>query len=244
MAESEAAYQLRSRFIMNSKELNEGKPCKSTQRAQLTRLIQELEREEKSLVPPEASLEQDAPPVIGAEFHHEKTSRHAIGYAALLLTLALLVFAITWMRRDFTPAEAPEWKPAFTLAEVAREKGELYDAKGLYLQAGRFAARSDDWAGLLAAACGLDKLETKPAPYSSRDSFLLRAISAAEKKQSRAGMTAIARAFTLVGERQLASVALSRVRENWPAENSASTDIALPDCWKDMADHRIDLTGE
>lgn len=235
---------MRSRFSMQPKKLNDGKPSKSTQRAQLTRLILKLEREEEILIRPEASLDRNPLPVIGAEYRHGTTSRRAIVYGVLSLSFVLSVFSLTWMRREFEPAEVPQWKPVFALAEVAREKGALYDAKGFYSQAGTFAAWRDDWAGLLAVACGLDKLEKKPARYSARESLLLRAMAAAEKKQSRAGITAVARAFALLGEQELASVALSRVRKNWAAEDSDPGDVALPDCWTDRPDNGIDLTGE
>lgn len=193
---------------------------------------------------PEASLEQDPLPVISAERRHEKPSRRAIVYGALSLSFVLSVFALTWMRRDFKPTEVPKWEPVFALAEVAREKGELYDARGLYSQTGRFATWSDDWVGLLAAACGFDKLEKKTNPYSARDSLLLRAMAAAEKKQSRAGITAVAKAFTFLGRHESAAMALSRVRKNWAAEDNNPADVALADCWTNTPDHKIDLTGE
>jgi hypothetical protein len=175
---------------------------------------------------------------------HERSSRNAIAYGAVSLSVIFSLLALLWMWRDFQPADAPGWKPVLALAEVAREKGEIYDAKALYTEAGRFAAWRDDWPGLLAAACGLAKLEPKLSRYSERQTFLLRAMAAAEKKQSRAGIAAVARAFTFFGEPQLASVATSRIRQNWAAEDANSAELALSGCWNETPDHTIDLTGE
>jgi len=224
---------------MQQKEVNDGKTRSNTQRAQLTRLILKLEREEHGLIEPEPLVATDAPPQISAENNHETNSWRTIFYGALALSFVLLL-ALTWMRRDFKPAEVPQWKPVFALAEAAREKGELYDAKGLYSQAGRFAAWRDDWAGILAAACGLDKLEKKPSRYSARDALLLRAMTAAEKTESRTGITAVAKAFTLLGKHQSASMVLSRVRKNWATENNESADVVLSDCWTGAPDQTID----
>jgi len=229
---------------MQLKELNDGKMSKPTQRAQLTRLILELEQEQASAMHPEASLDRDPLPVINAQRLRENPARRAIAYGALFSIFVLSLASLTWIWRDSKPLEIPDWKPVFTLAEVAREKGELYDAKELYSQAGRFAAWRDDWAGLLAAACGINKLEKRTVRYSPRESLLLRAMTAAEKKQSRAGITAVGKAFTLLGEHELASIALSRIGKLWPAEDNDITDTALSDCWTDTANYRTNLSGE
>ena len=230
--ETEKACQLLSRFTMQPKKVGDGKPSSSNQRAQLTRLILNLERDEQRLAEPGSLTIRDASPWISAEKNHLANPWHAIGSGGLALSIIfILLLALTWMRRDFKPVELPQWRPVFALAEVAREKGELYDAKGLYSQAGTFAAARDDWRGLLAAACGIDRLEKKAVRYSGRESLLLRAMAAAEKKQSRAGITSVAEAFALLGEHELASVALSRVRKDWATENSESADV-FSDCWK------------
>ena len=229
---------------MQSTELNGGE-ANNTARAQLTRLILRLEEEEKKKDLCRAGpLEPEPEPVGSARQTHEQSSRNAIAYGVVSLSVVSSLLALLWMWRDFQPAEPPEWKPVAALAEVAREKGELYDARGLYSQAGRFAAWSDDWAGLLAAACGFDKLEKRPTPYSARDSLLVRAVTAAERKQSRAGMTAVARAFAYLGKHESAAMALSRIRNNWPSEGADAADLALPDCWTEIPGHKMDLTGE
>ena len=228
---------------MQPKDLDDGKTGRGTQRAQLTRLVLKLEREEQSMTEPKTLVAGDAPPYTATENKHGKNSVRAILYGALALSL-LFSITLTWMLRDLKPTEVPSWKAVLALAEVAQEKGDLYDAKALYSQAGGLAAWNDDWAGLLATACGLDKLEKKPSRYSARDALLLRAMAAAEKKQSRAGMTAVAQAFTSLGKHEPASMALSRIRNNWPAEQNDSGNVIRSDCWADVPDHILDLTGE
>ncbi len=235
---------MRSCLTMQLKQLNDGKIIKPTQRAQLTRLVLKLEQEQASAMRLEALPDRDPLPVIKAERPGENPVLRAIAYGTLFSMLILSLACLTWIWHDFKPLEIPDWKPVFTLAEVAREKGELYDAKELYSQAGRFAAWRDDWAGLLAAACGINKLEKRTVRYSPRESLLLRAMTAAERKQSRAGISAVGKAFTLLGEHELASVALSRIGKLWPAEDNDVADTALSDCWTGTASYKTDLSSE
>jgi hypothetical protein len=131
----------------------------------------------------------------------------------------------------FQRAEIPDWKPVLELAETARERGDLYYAKSLYLQVGRLAAGRDDWAGLLAAACGMKKLDRQRGRYSATNTLLLRAMVAAETRQSRQGMAAVGKAFSALGEDKVASMVLSRIRTNWVDKTDDSADVASPDCW-------------
>jgi hypothetical protein len=101
------------------------------------------------------------------------------------------------------------------LADTARGRGELHYAKSLYLQVGRLAASRDDWAGLLAAACGIKKHDRGRGRYSATNMLLLRAMVAAEAGQSRSGMAAVGKAFSALGEDKVASMVLSRIRTNW-----------------------------
>jgi hypothetical protein len=154
----------------------------------------------------------------------------AITYRASLLAFLVLA-ALTWTQCDFSEREIPDWKPVLALADAAQEKGDLYYAKSLYLQAGRLAVWRDDWAGLLAAGCGTRKLERERGPYSSTNALLLRAMAAAEKRQSRSGLVAVAKAFAALGDDKIASMVLSRIGKNWVEETSDSADIVSPGCW-------------
>ena len=157
-------------------------------------------------------------------------SRWAITYRASLLAFLFLA-ALTWSQCDFSGREMPDWKPVVALADAAQEKGDLYYAKSLYLQGGRLAVWRDDWAGLLAAACGVKKLERERGPYSSTNALLLRAMVAAEKRQSRSGLVAVAKAFAALGDDKVASMVLSRIGTNWVEETNDSADIVSPGCW-------------
>jgi len=157
-------------------------------------------------------------------------SWRTISYRASLLAFLVLA-ALTWAQCDFSGREIPDWKPVLAVADAAREKGDLYYAKHLYLQGGKFAVWRDDWAGLLAAACGIKKLERERGPYSSTNALLLRAMVAAEKKQSRLGLVAVAKAFAALGEDKVASMVLSRSGKNWLEETNDSADIVSPGCW-------------
>jgi hypothetical protein len=153
----------------------------------------------------------------------------AITHRASLLALLVLA-ALTWTQCDFSGREIPDWKPVLALADATQEKGDLYYAKSLYLQGGRLAVWRDDWAGLLAAACGIKKLERERGPYSSTNALLLRAMVAAEKRQSRSGLVAVAKAFAALGEDNVASMVLSRVGKNWVEKTNESADIVSPGC--------------
>jgi hypothetical protein len=134
---------------------------------------------------------------------------------------------LTWRQCDFSRQEIPDWKPILALADAARGRGDLYYAKHLYLQAGKFAVWRDDWAGLLAAACGIEQLERKRGPYSAANALLFRAMVAAEKRQSQAGLVAVAKAFAALGEDQVASMVLSLVESKKPID---SAEIVSPGC--------------
>jgi hypothetical protein len=153
-----------------------------------------------------------------------------VTYRAILLALLVLA-ALAWTQCDFSGRESPDWKPVLALADAAREKGDLYYAKHLYLQGGKFAVWRDDWAGLLAAACGIKKLERKRGPYSSTNALLLRAMVAAQKRESRSGLVAVAKAFAALGDDKVASMVLSRIGTNWVEETNDSADVISPGCW-------------
>jgi hypothetical protein len=138
---------------------------------------------------------------------------------------------LTWTQCDFSGREIPDWKPVLALADAAWEKGDLYYAKHLYLQGGRFAVWRDDWAGLVATACGIKKMERERGPYSSTNGLLLRALVAAEKRQSRSGLVVVAKAFAALGEDKVTSMVLSRIGKNWAEETNDSADIVSPGCW-------------
>ncbi|MGH7830379.1 MAG: hypothetical protein ACREP8_09405, partial [Candidatus Binatia bacterium] len=116
-------------------------------------------------------------------------------------------------------------------AERLREEGDLYQAKVFYSQAGRIASWQQDWQGLLAVSCGLKKLDGVGDPFGMTYTLLLRAMVAAENKQSRAGIRAVAKAFAIIGDNRSASLALSRIQKGWAGQtDESSSDAVLGGC--------------
>ncbi|HVH90503.1 MAG TPA: hypothetical protein VM783_03860 [Candidatus Acidoferrum sp.] len=184
----------------------------------------------QSLIDQNRPVESGTLPIAQPGENLRAKSWRTITYQASLLALLVLA-TLAWTQCDFSGREIPDWKPVLALADAAQEKGDLYYAKSLYLQGGRLAVWRDDWAGLLAAACGIKKLERERGPYSSTNALLLRAMVAAEKRQSRLGLVAVAKAFAALGEEKVASMVLSRSGKNWIEETNDSADITSPGCW-------------
>jgi hypothetical protein len=178
--------------------------------------------------------------------HKRETYRidpwRVLAYQAVCF-LFLVMLAFTWLRPNSHHEQIPDWKPVLALAEVAREKNELYEANGLYAQAGKLAARSEDWAGLLGAACGMKKLEQARGPYSTTKALLFRALMAAETKKSVTGMIAVANAFTALGEHVMAAQILSRVKTDWEDDNNDSAGVVSSDCWA-ASEEKLQVTGQ
>lgn len=164
-----------------------------------------------------------------SEEHHRAKSWRTIPYRVVLLSFVFLA-ALAWTRSDFNEREIPDWNQVLALANTARQRGDLYYARSLYLQVGRLAAWRDDWTGLLAGACGTKKLEKERGRYSATNMLLLRAMVAAEAKQSQSGMTAVGKAFSALGEDKVASMVLSRIRTDWVDKTDDSADVASPGC--------------
>ena len=90
------------------------------------------------------------------------------------------------------------------------------------LRGAQIASWAGDWEGTLVAACGMKGLERKDLNFFSTHTMLVRAMMAAESKQSRAGMSAVAKAFTELGRHEVAAMVLRRIRTDWPDETKYS----------------------
>ena len=169
-----------------------------------------------------------------AQPHSEQDYRpnwwRPITYTAVLLSI-LFLGILAWRSLDFGKPDIPDWKPVLALADTAQEKGDLYYAKSLYLQAGSHAARREDWEGLIAVACAIYKLDKQKNHYSPTNQFLLRAMLAAEMKQSRLGMAAVAKAFMGLGDDKVASMVLSRIQKDWTENATDSANARSLGCW-------------
>jgi hypothetical protein len=196
--------------------------------AQLTRCLSKLDRQTATpMEQRQLGGRRRAASVSPASEKYRANPWHALVYQAICFSI-LVLLSMTWLRPDTKQQEVPDWKPVLALAEVAREKNELYVANGLYAQAGKLAARSEDWAGLLNAACGMRKLERERGPYSTTHRLLIRAMMAAQAKRSPTGLTAVAHAFTALGEHSMAAQTLARAQPDWAPD---AGDSRGPDCW-------------
>lgn len=111
-----------------------------------------------------------------------------------------------------------DWKENLTRAEGAARRTDTYAALALYDQVLREASLTQDWEPLLAIACGLKKLKRLRGIGLTAESALLRATAAAIEKRSRRGVRCAAKGLRRLGDPEVASLALSRVDESWPAE--------------------------
>lgn len=149
------------------------------------------------------------------------------GCAALLLAYFFLLLPPQFMPDIYRPTAA-DWKAKLIEGEAAWHAKDLYSARALYSQTARIASWSDDWIGILSAACGLKRLEIKSNSYFATRTVLVRAMIAADKQQSRAGLMAAARAFDSIREHKVAAMIRdrnaraiqNRAQENPPARLS------------------------
>jgi hypothetical protein len=179
---------------------------------------------------------QAAPLKAPAAAAHSDQSRRAarwrtIGYGVAIGSFLLLV-ALVWLRPDLNRTEIPHWRPVLALADAAWEKGDLDAARHLYLQVDQIASSQQDWEGLVAAACGIQSLDGVEGPYSKSFAILVRAMMAAESRQSRAGIATVARVLAAGGHDKAASMVASRIRPDWPEELLDSSHVGAVRCWE------------
>ena len=166
---------------------------------------------------------------------HEKTASWRPTLTALigpvLLVLVLLGLPGKWWTVPRLSAPASRnWEPALAQAELSKEKGDLYRAWSYYAESAQLASAADDWQGLLAVACGLQKLGDSLEPSMNSHTMLIRAMVAAHRKHSSEGLEAVAMAFRVTGE-WFASLALSRIQENSPSRNWMAREPEGETCW-------------
>ena len=150
-----------------------------------------------------------------------------------LAAVAPVLFIVTsvWILLHLIRHETPDWKPTIILADESWTRGDIYEARYLYVRAGQIASWRADWRGLLAAACGMKKMDRGVGPYSNTRQTLVRAMVVAERRRSRAGISAVAKAFAAIGEPEATSMVLSRLRSDWPGEVGDSADADGKGCW-------------
>lgn len=153
----------------------------------------------------------------------------ASGYLAAIVPFLFLVASL-WLRPDLHQQPVPDWQPVLARAEESWKKAELYEARQLYVRSAQLASWRDDWQGLLAAACGMKKLDNSVGSFFNTHTILVRAMMAAESRRSRAGISAVAQAFSVIGEEAAASMVLARVGTDWPEEAESSPGVPAA-CW-------------
>jgi hypothetical protein len=172
---------------------------------------------------------------LAAATHSDQSRRAArwrtIGYVGAIGLFVLMV-ALVWLRPDLNRTEIPDWRPVLALADAAWEKGDLDAARHLYLQVDQIASSQQDWEGLVAAACGIKRLDGAGGRYSKTFAILIRAVTAAESKQSRAGIAAVAGVFAAVGQDKAAALVSSRIMPDWPEELLDSSSVGAVGCWE------------
>jgi hypothetical protein len=184
---------------------------------------------------------------------HSDQSRRAARWRTIGYVVAsgafLFMVTLASLRPDLNRTEILDWRPVLTLADAAWEKGDLYAARQLYLEVDQIASSQQDWEGLVAAACGMQRLDGAAGPHSRAFAILIRAAMAAESRQSRAGIAAVAGVFAAFGQDKAASMVATRIRPDWPEELLDSPSVAALGCWESArlkivrrnAIHRIEV---
>jgi hypothetical protein len=173
--------------------------------------------------------------VIFTESHldHDKTAWSTLTAVVgpVLLVLVILGLAVRWWTAPrISDRPLRNWEPAVAQAELWKDKGDLYRAWSYYADTAQLASAADDWQGLLAVACGLQKLGDSLEPSMNSHAMLTRAMVAAHRKHSTEGLQAVAMAFRVTGE-WFASLALSRIQESRPSKSWMVRELEGESCW-------------
>ena len=146
----------------------------------------------------------------------------------VLVFLGLVLLRWTEPPKD-TERAIIAWERALEQAEISSKEGDLYRASSFYAYAAQMAGSVDDWEGLLAVACGLQKMGDSLEPGTNSHTVLIRAMVAAQRKESAEGLQAVATAFKATGE-WFAFLALSRIQESWPRGRQTARELKRGTC--------------
>ena len=153
----------------------------------------------------------------------------AAAYSLTVFPFILLV-VLAWLYPEFNNPNISDWKPTLARADAAWEKENFAEARHLYLQAVRLASWGQHWEGLVAAACGVKRLDSLTGFYATTHDVLVRAMIAAEQRHSRQGLATIAKVFKNMGRHEAATMVLRRIQPHWPPERNDSLDNYLNRC--------------
>jgi hypothetical protein len=160
-----------------------------------------------------------------------------IAYLAAISPL-LVMLVLASAHPDLNRTDIPDWKPLIALADEASKRGDLGEARRLYLQVDRVAYWRKDWQGLVAAACRIYKLDGANRPYSKALAILFRAAATAEEAHSRRGLATAAQSLSLLGSAEAASAVLARIQPSWPDEAENFADPSLLEGCSRPSQHR------
>jgi hypothetical protein len=163
---------------------------------------------------------------VSTAFWRVATQCRVIAYIAAVSPLVLLM-VLASIYPEINRTEVPDWRPLIARADEASSSGERYRARHLYLQVDRVAYWRRDWEGLVAAACGINRLDGVKRSHPKALAILFRASTTAELARSRRGLATVAKSFSLLGSDQAASAVLARIQSNWPNEPMSFDDLAL-----------------
>jgi hypothetical protein len=157
-----------------------------------------------------------------------------ITYIAAISPLLLLI-VLANIYPDLNRTEIPDWRPLISRADETLNSGDRYEARRLYLHVDRVAYWQKDWEGLIAAACGINKLDGVSRPRSRALAILFRASTTAERAQSRRGLATLAKSFSLLGSDEAATAVLARIQPSWPNEAIEFDNPTLLGCFRSQA---------
>ncbi|HKY09544.1 MAG TPA: hypothetical protein VJQ55_14935 [Candidatus Binatia bacterium] len=132
--------------------------------------------------------------------------------AIVSVPLACLLLLVVGSLQETIELPAARWQDRLNEADAAMRAGDIYAARALYSQTARIASWTDDWSGILAAACGLKTVEAPRDNYFATRTALVRAMIAAESRRSAAGLHEVAGAFAAIGEHNAAAAVRRRIK--------------------------------
>jgi hypothetical protein len=159
-----------------------------------------------------------------ASYRSQGTVKNLVWAMAALVALGVL---IAWLGPPKLAERRRELLgESLVAAERARASGDLYRALDAYIHAEQMASSIDDWRGLLAVACGLEKVGGQEMPSLYGFNVITKAMASAERQKSAEGMRAVAGAFASLGA-SYASFALSRIGDGWANDGQGGPTLDL-----------------
>ena len=104
------------------------------------------------------------------------TRCRVITYVMAAVLPLLLLIVVARFDPELNRSESTDWNSLISRADEALSRGDRYEARRLYVQVDRVAYWRNDWQGLVAAACRINKLDGANRPYSKSLAILFRGV--------------------------------------------------------------------